>query len=67
MIYCSCLYQKDDHFQLKIRVRKISWMEGGNRKRVRELGTEAEKQREERCGIEKKKKKGKEEVWYISC
>lgn len=42
-------------------------MEGGKKEGVRELGMEAEKQREQRCGIEKKKKKGKEEVWYISC
>ena len=40
-------------------------MEGGKKEGVRELGMEAEKQREQRCGIEKKKKKGKEEVWYL--
>lgn len=33
---------------------------------VRELGMEAEKQREQRWEIKKKKKKGKEEAWYIS-
>lgn len=61
MLYDTRLFQKDKHFQLKIKIRKVRYV-----RRRRESVTETGRQREERLKRERRKP-GKEKVWYILC
>ena len=51
-MYCIFLLRKDEYFLLKIKVRKISWMEGGE-----ERETETENREEE---IKERKEKARQ-------
>lgn len=60
MLYDTCLFQKGNHFQLKIKIRKTRY----NGRRKKEWQSDGET--EERLKGERRKP-GKEKVWHILC
>lgn len=59
MLYGICLYKKDTHFQLKIKIRKARY-DGRRRK------SDRERERRDRRGKEASQAKNKWDIYYVS-